>query len=67
MTSDDQLWTNYDPVMTSYDRLLQVVGSSYHQYDQLEDPFKKMVTFRDYSASCIFLCLSKEIYFLNEI
>ena len=51
MTSDDQLWTNYDPVMTSYDRLLQVVGTSYHQYDQLEDPCKKMVTFRDYSAT----------------
>ena len=61
MASDDQFWPSYDPGMTShyqlitsFDHLLQVVGTNYHQYDQLKDPCKKMVTFRDYSASCNF-------------
>ena len=51
MTSYDPGMTSYYQLATSYDQLLQVVGTSYHSYDQLKDPCNKIVTFRDYSAS----------------
>ena len=59
MTSYDPGMNLLWPVMTRYDKLLQVIGTSYYQYYQLVDPCKKMVTFRDYSASCNFFILEQ--------